>query len=157
MSFALSNKEVLHNYGVIDKLFYKTMLKDLFSDTCTVKFWDGEEVIYGDGESKFKLILNEPIPKADIIADPSIAFGEAYMQKRLEVEGDIQKIIESLYNNLDSFLGKNNMYTKVVKKISNNIKSSKENVQRHYDIGNDFYKLCLRPEGAAGLQTILLY
>ncbi|AGL00758.1 SAM-dependent methyltransferase [Desulfoscipio gibsoniae] len=134
---------VLSDLKGIDKLFYKTMLKDLFSDTCTVKFWDGEEVIYGEGDSKFKLILHEPIPKADIIADPSLAFGEAYMHQKLEVEGDIQKIIESLYHNLDSFLGKNNMSTKVAKKISNNIKKSKKNIQHHYDIGNEFYKLWL--------------
>ncbi len=133
----------LYNHARIDKLFYKTVLKDLFCDTCTVKFWDGEEVIYGEGESKFKLILNEPVPKADIIADPSIAFGEAYMHKKLEVEGDIQKVIESLYHNLDSFLGKNNMSTKVAKKISNNIKKSKKNIQHHYDIGNEFYELWL--------------
>ena len=134
---------VLSDLKGIDKLFYKTMLKGLFSDTCTVKFWDGEEVIYGEGDSKFKLILHEPIPKADIIADPSLAFGEAYMRQKLEVEGDIQKIIESLYHNLDSFLGKNNMSTKVAKKISNNIKKNKKNIQHHYDIGNDFYKLWL--------------
>lgn len=141
MGFSLI-KEPNSHVGV-DKLFYKTMLKDLFSDTCTVRFWDGEEVIYGEGESKFTLILHEPIPKKDIIADPSLALGEAYMHKQLEIEGDIQKVMESLYRNLNSFLRKNNMYTRVVKRISNNLKKSRENVQYHYDIGNDFDKLWL--------------
>jgi len=141
MGFSLIKEP--NSHAGVDKLFYKTMLKDLFTDTCTVKFWDGEEVIYGAGESQFKLIFNEPIPKADIIADLSLAFGEAYMHQKLEVEGDIQKIIESLYHNLESFLGKNNMSTKVAKKISNNIKKSKKNIQHHYDIGNEFYKLWL--------------
>jgi len=141
MGFSLI-KEPNSHVGV-DKLFYKTMLKDLFTDTCTVKFWDGEEVIYGAGESQFKLIFNEPIPKAYIIADPSLALGEAYMHKQLEIEGDLQMVMESLYRNLNSFLRKNNMYTRVVKKISNNLKKSRENAQYHYDIGNDFYKLWL--------------
>ncbi|MEN6462452.1 MAG: hypothetical protein ABFC94_13940 [Syntrophomonas sp.] len=117
MSFALGEVKRLSNNSVIDKMYFKTMLKNLFSDTCTVKYWDGEEVIYGEGESKFKIILNEPIPKTDILADPSIALGEAYMHKKLELEGDIRKIMESLYHNLDSFLNQNNIYTKAIKKI----------------------------------------
>jgi Cyclopropane fatty acid synthase and related methyltransferases len=132
-----------HHYAGIDKVFYKTLFKDLFTDTCMVRFWDGEEVTFGDGTSRFKLIFNEPIPKADIIADPSLAFGEAYMNKKLEIEGNLQEVIESLYNNMEGFLRKGNLYTKAVKKISNNLKRSKENIVHHYDIGNDFYKLWL--------------
>jgi cyclopropane-fatty-acyl-phospholipid synthase len=140
-----SLKEIKESYyhAGVDKLFYKTMIKDLFTDTCTVKFWDGEEVIYGEGESRFTLILNEPIPKADIIADPSLAVGEAYMNKKLDIEGDVQMAIESMYKNVDSVLLNNGIYTKMIKKITNNIKKSKQNVQHHYDIGNDFYKLWL--------------
>jgi cyclopropane-fatty-acyl-phospholipid synthase len=143
MGSALKDIKEPHHHAGIDKLFYKTMLKELFSDTCTVRFWDGEEVIYGEGESKFTLILHEPIPKADIVADPSLALGEAYMHKQLEIEGDIQKLMESLYHNLNSFLRKNNMYSRAVKKIANNIKKNKENIKHHYDIGNDFYQLWL--------------
>lgn len=143
MHSVLKENKDLHNHSGIDKFFYKTMLKNLFADTCTVRFWDGEEVVYGEGESAFKLIFYEPIAKADIIADPSLALGEAYMHKQLEVEGDLEKVIESLYKNLDSFLSKNSINTKFLKKVSNNIKKSKENAQYHYDIGNDFYKLWL--------------
>ncbi len=132
-----------HHFAGIDKVFCKTLFKDLFSDTCTVKFWDGEEETFGEGERKFKLILKEPISKADIIADPSLAFGEAYMNKVLEVEGSVQKVIESIYFNMGSFLRQGHLYHKAIKKISNNIKKSKENIEHHYDIGNDFYKLWL--------------
>jgi Cyclopropane fatty acid synthase and related methyltransferases len=137
-----SKKNIVHHAG-IDKVFYKTLFKDLFTDTCTVKFWDGEEVVFGDDESRFRLILNEPIPKADIIADPSLAFGEAYMSKTLEIEGNLQAVIESLYRNMAGFLRQGHLYNKALKKISNNLKKSKENIEHHYDIGNDFYKLWL--------------
>ncbi len=139
---SVSEKKQLHFTGV-DKLFYKNMLKDLFLDTCTVKFWDGEEVVYGSGASQFKLIFNEPIPKADVIADPALALGEAYMYKTVEVEGDIQKIMESLFRNFDNFISINNLGTSFIKTLSNNVRKSKKNVEHHYDIGNDFYKLWL--------------
>ena len=35
----------------IDKLFYKTLFKNLFSDPCRIRFWDGEVENYGEGES----------------------------------------------------------------------------------------------------------
>lgn len=135
------NNKIYH--ASIDNVFCKTLFKDLFSDTCTVKFWDGEEETFGEGESRFRLILSEPIPKADIIADPSMAFGEAYMYKKLEIEGNLQTVIESLYRNMGSFLRQGHLYNKVLKKLSNNLKKSRENIEHHYDVGNDFYRLWL--------------
>jgi cyclopropane-fatty-acyl-phospholipid synthase len=126
-----------------NKLFYKNLFKNFFSNACDVEFWDGEVEHYGNGESDFKIIFNEPIPKSYIIHDPSLAFGEGYMTKKLDIEGNVEKVIESLYNNKESFLHKGDKYIKLVKLISNNIKRSSENVQHHYDIGNDFYSLWL--------------
>ena len=125
-----------------DKMFYKTLFKNLFVDTFELKLWDGSSEIYGEGEPKFKIIFNEPIPKADIIKDPSIAFGEGYMTKKLDIEGSIQDVIESLYNSKESFLG-NEKYANLIKMVKNNIKNSKKNIEFHYDVGYDFYKLWL--------------
>lgn len=127
----------------IDKIFYKNLFKNLFSDTCEVRFWDGEVEKYGEGESKFTIVFNEHISKADIIRDPFIAFGEGYMTKKLDIEGDVQKVIESLYNNKESFLSNGNKYMDLIKRMSNTVKNSREYIQHHYDIGNDFYKLWL--------------
>ena len=128
---------------IIDKLFYKTLFKSLFADTFDVKFWDGEVKRYGEGKSKFEIILNEPIAKADIINDPSIALGEAYMTKKLDIKGNIQGVIESLYNSKESFLSNGIKYADLVKKMVHNIKNNRNNIQFHYDIGNDFYRLWL--------------
>lgn len=128
---------------IIDKVFYKTLFKNLFTDTFELKLWDGSSEIYGQGEVQFKIIFNEPISKADIIRDPSLTFGEAYMTKKIEIEGSIQKVIESLYNNKESFLSNSAKYDALLGKITNSIRNSKKNIEFHYDIGNDFYKLWL--------------
>jgi len=127
----------------IDKAFYKTLLKNLFSDSCKIRFWDGEVVHYGEGKSKFEIIFNEPISKADILSDPSLALGEGYMTKKIEIVGSIQDVITSIYNTKESFLGNSSKYAHMIKKISNTLKKSKENIEHHYDIGNNFYKLWL--------------
>ena len=128
---------------IIDKIFYKTLFKNLFSDTFELRLWDGSSEVYGQGEVKFKIIFNEPIPKADIINDPSITLGEAYMTKKIDIDGSVQEVIESLYNNKESFLCNSDKYASLLKMATNNIKNSKENIEFHYDIGNDFYKLWL--------------
>lgn len=143
MDSSLKKKNGAGPHTGIDKLFYKTLFKDLFSDPCTVRYWDGEEEHYGEGESRFRLIFNEPIPKGDIIGDPSLAFGEAFMNKTIDIEGNIQEVIESLYNNKGSFLRQGHLYHKAVKMIGSNKRKSRENVEHHYDIGNDFYRLWL--------------
>ncbi|GIM29523.1 SAM-dependent methyltransferase [Clostridium polyendosporum] len=127
----------------VDKFFYKSMFRSLFSDPCQVQFWDGEVARYGGEKSKFKIVFNESIPKIDFIKDPSLAFGEGYMAKKIDIEGNLQEVVQSLYNNTKSFLHHHDMYAKVINMISNNIKRSKDNVHYHYDIGNDFYKLWL--------------
>ena len=125
-----------------DKTFYKTLFKNIFSDSFEVQFWDGSIESYGDEKPKFKIVINEPLHKSEILADPSIAFGEGYTKKNIDIEGSIQDVVESLYNNSESFLG-TSAASKFIKFASNNLKKSKENIEFHYDVGNDFYKLWL--------------
>lgn len=127
----------------VDKIFHENLFEGLFSDPCQVEFWDGDIKQFGEGDTKFRIILRGPIPKSEIIGDPSLAFGEAYMHGRIEIEGNIRDVIDSMFKNTDSFLYQSPTYLKVVKFISNGIKKSKENTQFHYDIGNDFYRLWL--------------
>ena len=102
----------------VDKVFYKKLFKKLFSDPCLVEFWDGEVDQFGEDDPKFRIILHEPIPKSEIIRDSSLAFGEAYMHGRIEIEGSIRDVIESIYNNKDSFLYQSPAYLKLAKFIS---------------------------------------
>ena len=125
-----------------DKTFYKTLFKNIFSDSFQVHFWDGSIEIYGEDSPKFKIIINEPIHKSEIISDPSIAFGEGFMDKKIDIDGNIEDVVASLYNADKNFLG-SGAAALIHKLASNNLKKSKENIQFHYDLGNDFYKLWL--------------
>lgn len=133
-----------HNHFLkTDKIFIISILKHLFSDTFQVKFQDGEEIQFGNGESKFKILFREPVLKADIINNPSIALGEAYMENKIDIEGDIRKVMESFYRNESSFLRNIMKHKKPPKPVKNTLKRNKSNISFHYDIGNEFYKLWL--------------
>ena len=127
----------------MEKLFLKKFLECIFSDTFEVQFWDGTTEKFGEGDIKFKIIINERLPKSNILKDTFLTFGEAYMNNIIDFKGNIQEIIESAYKNKNSFLNKSSLFEKLYKVKPNSIKNSKEDIQYHYDLGNDFYKLWL--------------
>ncbi len=106
----------------MEKLFLKKFLKSIFSDTFEVKFWDGTIEKFGGEDTKFKIIINEHLSKSDILKDPFLTFGEAYMDKTIDFEGNIQEIIESVYRNKDSFLHKACLFEKLYKITPHSIK-----------------------------------
>ncbi|RMC98529.1 class I SAM-dependent methyltransferase [Clostridium autoethanogenum] len=127
----------------LDKIFFRKFLQSAFSDTVAVKYWDGSEEKYGEGDIKFKVCMNKPISEKDILRDPFLTLGEAYMDGILDFEGNIREILESVYKNRERFLNKADIFSKVYKIIPNTLKRSKTDVQYHYDQGNDFYSLWL--------------
>lgn len=126
-----------------DKLFYKTLLSDMMSDTFEIQYPNKDIEVIGTDKPKFKIIINEYIPKSEIIKDPSMTLGEGYMDKKIDIEGSIESVIESIYKNENSFLKKGCKYAHILDKISHDEKNSQKMIQQHYDIGNEFYKLWL--------------
>ncbi|MDO4339991.1 MAG: class I SAM-dependent methyltransferase [Eubacteriales bacterium] len=102
----------------------------------------GQEYLIGSGKPMFTVIFHKDIPLSALTTSTSLALGEAYMDGDLEIEGD-------LYFALDHFLGQMGKFStdeSLLKKImysSTAKKNQKKEVRRHYDIGNDFYKLWL--------------
>ncbi len=103
---------------------------------------NGQEYKIGEGTPEFTVKFNKSIPKTKLLTSTSLALGEAYMDKDLEIEGD-------LYYALDHFLGQLGKFStdeNALKKIMHSSVSKKnqeKEVTSHYDIGNDFYRLWL--------------
>lgn len=139
----LTKKEKAPISTYIDKTFYKNFFQSLMNESYSIKFWDGEEITFGNGNTNFNIIFNEPLPITDMITNPSVTLGEGYMHNLIEIEGNIKNMFEALYNNPKCFLRYKGKLTKLKKPINNSIHKSKDNISHHYDIGNDFYKLWL--------------
>lgn len=126
----------------IEKSFFKAFLKNFDEISFKLRFWDGEEIKVGSDDPKFKIILKTPLKRKDLLASTSLAFGEAYMNGDLEIEGDIFTVFNELLKCIDKF----STNFKSLNKIfcgSTCMKKQKEEVSSHYDIGNDFYKIWL--------------
>ena len=125
-----------------DKIFIKTFLNNFKDESFSVKLWDDEEIKVGNDEPLFKVILNKPIPKKELITSTSLAFGEAYMDGNLEVEGDFLTMLNTILKYKSKF---STDFKRMPKLFSNltSMKKQKEEVSYHYDLGNVFYKLWL--------------
>ena len=126
----------------LDKIFIKKFVNKETTTPFTMKFWDGEEVKIGDGSSKFKVNLYEPLNKKDFLNSASLALGEAYMNKSIDIEGDLYLALDTLLSNIKSSPTNNKALPKIFSKSTSKLKQKKY-VSSHYDIGNDFYSLWL--------------
>ncbi|KJS11518.1 MAG: SAM-dependent methyltransferase [Peptococcaceae bacterium BRH_c8a] len=128
----------------------KHLLKSFFAGikhaSFEVLYWDGETVRYGDGPPRVKVTFNKPLPLNFNLEDPVLAFGEAYMDECFDFEGDLMEIFRLAELNKDSIpnglTGKAVSAIKTMSGVAAKIKQ-KNNIQYHYDLGNDFFSLWL--------------
>lgn len=127
---------------MLDNMIFKQLMKRSFTIPVEVTYPNGKTEKYGNGAPQVKIKVNEKIPVKDLLRNASITLGEAYMDKKIEVSGSLQVLINSAYESANSFLN-NNKFKRFLPKQSHTEESSKNDVQSHYDLGNDFYKLWL--------------
>ncbi|WP_400247926.1 class I SAM-dependent methyltransferase [Niallia sp. JL1B1071] len=127
---------------MFEKTIYKSILSNSFTIPVKVTYWDGKSAVYGNGVPAIEIIFKKPIRIKDIYNNASLALGEAYMDGKIDIKGSIEDLIASAYENASSFM-QSNKFRKFLPKQSHTKTKSKEDVQNHYDIGNDFYKLWL--------------
>lgn len=122
----------------IRKKFYEEIIKKSFTIPLKVIFWDGEKVVMGD-KPENTIRFMEPLNWKGLARDATLTLAEAYMDKKIEVEGSIQELMVSAFSNKESFI--ENPKYKFFKYIQgHDKKKSKEDISYHYDLGNDFYK-----------------
>lgn len=129
---------------ITSKIEEKTMIKFLqrFDEhPFKVKFLDNEYII-GQGEPTFTVDFKKPIPVSKLMESTSIALGEAYMDGDLEIEGDLYHALNMFMGQMDKFSTNSSVLNKLAS-VSLSRKNQQDEIQSHYDIGNDFYKLWL--------------
>jgi cyclopropane-fatty-acyl-phospholipid synthase len=121
----------------------KNILHNLFKNmdpkfTFEVIYWDGVTEKYGLGNAQLKIKINEKVSMTQFLSEPSVTFGEAYMNGDIEIDGEIEDLIKLAYFN------KKLLWTKSVTSLPKlTFKKAKNNIKHHYDLGNDFYSLWL--------------
>ena len=134
---------------ISDKIVFNA-LKNIKYGFLEITNFDGEVLKFGDinEELKVRIIIKHPGLNYNLIRNGSIGLAESYMQGYFETE-NLSDLIELTAKNIKliyKFSGIldfpiiNFLKSKIIKNTKNR---SKENIAKHYDLGNDFFSLWL--------------
>ena len=132
-----------------DKIVFR-ILKDIDSGYLEITSFNGEIMKFGNPEDTLKayMKIKKPNFTFNLIKGGSIGFAESYMRDEFETD-DLSNLIEITARNIKiihKFSGLLDL--PIINFIKNifikNTKSrSRENISKHYDLGNEFFSLWL--------------
>ena len=126
----------------MEKSIFDHILRLIKHGALRVEYWDGDVRTYGKGEIYFTLGIHSRAALRALFKNLSLGFGEGYSKGLITVDGDLENVGRLASENAHTFKG-----FSVLKRIHINQRNTKNTqkrqIQHHYDIGNDFYKLWL--------------
>jgi cyclopropane-fatty-acyl-phospholipid synthase len=134
----------------LDRWLVRKMLDVVSNPPVRISLWDGVEVTPYCESPVAVMVYCDRIALFKTIVDPELHWGDLYCTGRVEFAGDMAEFMDVIYRGISS-KGKPSWLRKFVlwmghRRIFNSYDKAKENINHHYDIGNDFYKLWLDKE-----------
>ena len=102
-----------------------------------LRYWDGATDEFGEGEPQFELTIRDPAVVWPVLCAPDPHFGEAYMHGAIEVD-NLKRLLDALQLAAPPLPGGFHLPPGATP-----IPRQYKDVQSHYDLGNDFFKLWL--------------
>ena len=135
-------------FAFADKWLLQQIFKEIGPAPLRLSFKDGEEMSSPGVSPVATIVIRDRRTLAGLMVDPEVAFGEAYADGGIEVIGDLVGALEAVYQAWPSGRADKSLYQRLTsnwmdRRQANNMRGSRNNIHRHYDLGNDFYKLWL--------------
>ncbi len=127
------------------------VLQALGSPPAHLVLWTGEVIGESDSAPVARIVFHDRPTFWKLLFDPDLQFGDAYSDRRLEVEGDLVALLETVSHarlapKRSGGLLPAALYRHLHPARVNSLGGARENIHEHYDIGNDFYNLWLDEE-----------
>jgi cyclopropane-fatty-acyl-phospholipid synthase len=140
---------VQHGFSRIDQWLLQKIHNSVGRPPIRLTLGNGVEVSPADALPVAKIVVRDRRTLLNLILDPEVGFGEAYSDGRITVEGDLIAALEAVYLSM-SELDHQNWYTRIVSRClgyvqRNSLRGARNNIHRHYDLNNDFFRLWLDP------------
>jgi cyclopropane-fatty-acyl-phospholipid synthase len=109
--------------------------------------WNGERISGRPGERVQQLTVRDRGTLFTLLKDSQVGFGDAYSDGRVTVAGDLIAFLETVYQSMPRGSAEQSLLRRFMSRRrgprANTLEGSRENIHRHYDIGNQFYSLWL--------------
>jgi cyclopropane-fatty-acyl-phospholipid synthase len=110
----------------------------------------GPEVGPTDAEPVTSVLISDWSTLPRMLLNPEIGFGDGYAEGRIEVEGDLVILLETVLRTMKAYDAKgwkSALLSRWLERIqANTLDGSIRNIHQHYDLTTDFYKLWLDPQ-----------
>ncbi len=150
-SIALRDSQGKAGLRSAEKWFLRQIFKAIGPAPIRFAIKDGEEMSPPGISPIATVVIHDRRTIAALILDPEVAFGEGFADGHIEVIGDLPRAIEAVFHSWPSGGAAKSWYSQLSSHAmnwlqANTLAGSRNNIQRHYDLGNDFYKLWLDSE-----------
>ena len=155
MITAKSHTDTDVGFAPIEKWLGRQLFKSIGPAPIRFVLRDGTEISPAGSSPVGTVFIHDNRTLAKLIIDPEMAFGEAYADGRVHVDGDFVRLLEVVYQSMGA--APEGRYERLTSKLlnwwqANTLHGSRNNIHRHYDLGNDCYKLWL-DHAAEGLSS----
>jgi cyclopropane-fatty-acyl-phospholipid synthase len=145
---ALNNLQLKRGLPRVEKWLLQQVFRAIGPAPVRFVIQNGAEVSPPDISPIATVVIRDRRTLAELIADPEMAFGEAFADGRIQVEGDLTGALEAAYESWPSGRAEHSQYQRLASAWMNWLqdntpRGSRSNIHSHYDLGNEFYKLWL--------------
>ncbi|MDQ7010515.1 MAG: class I SAM-dependent methyltransferase, partial [Mariprofundaceae bacterium] len=133
----------------MDSWLLKKFIRAIGNPPVVFVLWDGTDVCASDAEPVGRVVIHDRKTFMHMLLNPNLGFGDGFAVGAIEVEGDLVTCLEALLRAMPvgADTGVLARLTGLLPKThANTPAGSRANIRRHYDIGNDFYRLWLDEE-----------
>jgi len=131
-----------------EKWLLRRRLRRLGDPAIRVALWDGQAVDAGVEHPVALVRVHDRRTLLELALHPEMAFGDAYSDGRIELEGDLREFLEMMFStSTPTNRSRGSLPGRLAWWLSrlpaNTIGRSRRDVHHHYDIGTDFYRMWL--------------
>jgi cyclopropane-fatty-acyl-phospholipid synthase len=121
-----------------DHLFLQLLTRALRPVPVRLVLWDGTSRSASTSPPIASVFLRDRLPLWQVLWHPDLYFGEAYMDGRLEIDGDLVGLLTAIARTAGHRASRRIL--RPGHGSGGTRAKATRNVHRHYDLGNDFYR-----------------